>query len=114
MRYFEAVQKGKKIATASQMRLFDVAGFAMLTITTKKIAGEFLPVGAEEYAAVIKTQDGFVAILTDGDGYTKAQSKAIGKEAAFVIFDKLTASGIPEFSGDEVTIWTERYPKVSR
>lgn len=114
MQYFEAVQKGKKIAAASQMKLFDAAGFAMLTITTKKVGGKFVPVGAEEYAAVIRTRDGFVAILTDGDGYTKAQSKADQKDKAFEILDRLTGSGIPEYAGDTVEIWTERYPRVRR
>ncbi len=114
MQYFQAVQKGRQIAAASQMRLFNVAGFAMLTLTTKKVDGKFMPVGTEEYAAVIRTRDGFVAILADEDGYTKAQSKALDKNEAFEILDKLVLSGIPEFTGDYVEIWTEQYPRVPR
>ncbi len=114
MQYFQAVQKGRQIAAASQMRLFNVAGFAMLTLTTKKVDGKFMPVGTEEYAAVIRTRDGFVAILADEDGYTKAQSKALDKNEAFEILDKLVLSGIPEFTGDDVEIWTEQYPRVPR
>ena len=44
MQYFQAVQAGKKRANESQMKLFDIAGFAMLTLTTKKIDGKFFPV----------------------------------------------------------------------
>ena len=114
MQYFQAVQKGREIASRSQMRLFEVAGFAMLTLTTKKVDGRFSPVGAEERAAVIRTGEGFVAILSDGEGYTKAQTKAMGKDEAFGILDRLVQSGVPEFGGQYVEIWTERYPTVPR
>jgi hypothetical protein len=114
LQYFQAVQKGKAIASKSQMLLFDIAGFAMLTLTTKKIDGKFFPVGEENYAAVIQTRDGSVAIIVDEDGYTKAQSKPMEKQEAFKIFDKLVDTGIAEFLGNEVEIWTERYPKVNR
>ena len=112
MQYFQAVQKGKSIAGKSQMKLFDIAGFAMLTLTTKKIDGKFFPVGEEDYTAVIKTHDGYVTILADGDGYTKAQTKAMEKEEAVEIFKKVRDSGIDEFKGTEVEIWTERYPTI--
>lgn len=112
MQYFQAVQIGKKRASKAQMILFDLAGFAMLTLTTKKVGGKFKPVGEETNAAVIQTQDGFVTILVDEDGYTKAQTKPLEKEEAMKIFKKAMDSGISEFSGNEVEIWTERYPTV--
>ncbi len=112
MQYFQAVQKGKQIASKSQMKLFDIAGFAMLTLTTKKIDGKFYPVGKEDYTAVIKTRDGYVTILVDEDGYTKAQTKAISKEEAMEVFRKALDAGISKFSGTEVEIWTERYPTI--
>ena len=69
------------------MKLFDIAGFAMLTLTTKKVNDGFVPVGEEDFAAVIQTRDGYVAILADGDGKTKAQTKALEKnEAVEIIF----------------------------
>ena len=37
MQYFQAVQQGRQRAAKSQMKLFDIAGFAMLTLTTKKV-----------------------------------------------------------------------------
>ncbi|MBI2006526.1 MAG: hypothetical protein HYS75_04610, partial [Nitrosopumilales archaeon] len=50
--------------------------------------------------------------LVDGDGYTKAQSKALEKNTALDIFKKIRTSGIEEYSGDKVSIWTESYPTV--
>jgi len=82
MQYFQAVQIGKQRANKAQMILFDISGFAMLTLTTKKIDGKFVPVGEESFATVIKTSDGFVIILVDEDGFTKAQTKALEKEEA--------------------------------
>jgi hypothetical protein len=112
MQYFQAVQKGKQRANQSQMKLFEVAGFAMLTLTTKKIDGKFLPVGEEDFAAAINTPDGYVVILVDGDGYTKAQTKPLEKDEASEIFKKIRDTGIEEYAGTEISIWTERNPTV--
>ena len=80
MQYFQAVKIGRERASKAQMTLFDLAGFAMLTLTTKKVDGKFCPVGEEVFTAVIHTADGYVTILVDEDGYTKAQSKALEKK----------------------------------
>lgn len=112
MQYFQAVQKGKQRASRSQMRLFGLAGFAMLTLTTKKGEGGFAPVGEEDHAAMIKTPDGFVVILADEDGYTKAQTKALEKDEAVQILQKAVGEGIPEFEGEEVLIWNQSYPTI--
>ena len=112
MQYFEAVRIGKNRANKSQMKIFNIAGFGMLTIATKKVDGKFAPVGEEDFAAVIQTQDGFAAILVDADGITKAQSKALEKNEAIDIFKKLIESGIPEFSEKDVEIWAQKYPTV--
>jgi hypothetical protein len=112
MQYFQAVQQGKMRASKSQMKMFDVAGFSMLTLTTKKINGKFEPVGELEFTAVINSPDGFVAIIVDEDGYTKAQSKALKKDEAISIFKKLRESGIDEFDGKQIQIWNDAYPTV--
>ncbi len=109
MQYFQAVQIGKERANKAQMTLFDLAGFAMLTLTTKKKDGKFLPVGEETKVAVIHTEDGYVTILVDEEGYTKAQSKALEKNEALEIFKKARDSGILEYEGTQVDIWTESY-----
>jgi|TARA_Y100000590_G_scaffold23134_1_gene26609 hypothetical protein len=112
MQYFQAVQTGKKRANESQMKLFDIAGFAMLTLTTKKIDGKFFPVGEENYAAAIKKPEGYVVILVDEDGYTKTQSKDLEKTEASEIYKKIIESGIEEYSENEIIIWTEKFPAV--
>jgi hypothetical protein len=112
VQYFQAVQIGKERSNKSQMLLFKLSGFAMLTLTTKKKDGQFVPVGEENLVAVIKTQDGYVTILVDSEGYTKAQSKPLDKDAALEIFKKARESGIEEFIGNHVEIWTEQYPTV--
>lgn len=112
MQYFQAVQVGKRRAGESQMRLFGIAGFAMLTLTTKKVGGKFMPVGEEEFAAVIHGRDGFVALIVDGDGFTKAQTKPLEEGEALGVYRKLRESGMDEYPGEGVEIWTERYPAV--
>jgi hypothetical protein len=84
----------------------------MLTLTTKKIDVKFVPVGEESFVTVIKTNDGFVIILVDEGGFTKAQTKALEKEEAKKILNKVLASGIAEFPSKEIKIWTETYPTV--
>ena len=112
MQYFQAVQQGKKRANEAQMKLFDIAGFAMLTLTTKKKDGKFIPVGEETYCAAIKKPEGYVVILVDGDGYTKTQSKDLEKDEAAEIFTKAKESGIEVFPGKQIAIWTEQFDTI--
>ena len=112
MQYFQAVQEGKIRANKAQMKLFEIAGFAMLTLTTKKKDGKFHPVGEEIYSAVIKKPEGYVVLLVDEDGYTKTQSKDLEKDEAAKIFKKVSESGIEEYSGKEIKIWTEGFPTI--
>jgi len=112
MQYFQAVQIGKRRANKAQMALFEISGFAMLTLTTKKIDGKFFPVGEESFVTVIKTNDGYVIILVDEDGFTKAQTKALKKEEGKKIYSKVLDSNITEFSGNEIKIWNDTYPTV--
>jgi len=71
-----------------------------------------LPVGEETNVAVIHTADGYVTILVDDDGSTKAQSKALEKNEAMEIFKKARDSGISEYEGNQIEIWTESYSTV--
>lgn len=112
MQYFQAVQQGKIRASKSQMKLFDIAGFGMLTLTTKKIDGKFFPVGEEDFAAVIQSEDGYVAVIVDVDGFTKAQSKKLEKKEALNIYKKLRESGMPEYPKPSIKIWTEDRPTI--
>ena len=112
MQYFQAVQQGKQRASKSQMKMFEVAGFGMLTLTTKKIDGKFFPVGEEEFTAVINAEEGHVAVIVDKDGYTKAQSKSVEKEEAISIFNKLRDTGISEYPKNEIQIWSQSRPTI--
>jgi len=112
VQYFQAVQQGKIRASKSQMKLFDIAGFGMLTLTTKKIDGKFFPVGEEDFTAVINSEDGYVAVIVDVDGFTKAQSKKLEKQEALKIYEKLRDSGIPEYPKPSIKIWTEDRPTI--
>ena len=112
MQYFQAVQQGKQRAGKSQMKMFEVAGFGMLTLTTKKIDGDFQPVGEEEFTAIINSPEGDIVIIVDKDGFTKAQSKAVKKEEALTIFKKLRESGIAEYSEKDIQIWSETRPTI--
>jgi len=112
MQYFQAVQQGKQRASKSQMKMFEVAGFGMLTLTTKKIDGKFHPVGEEEFTAVIESPDGHVAVIVDKDGFTKAQSKAVEKDEAISIYKKLRDTEMPEYSEKEIQIWSETRPTI--
>jgi len=71
-----------------------------------------LPVGEETHVAVIHTAEGYVTILVDDEGYTKAQSKALEKNEAMEIFKKARDSGISEYDGAQIEIWTESYSTV--
>ena len=112
MQYFQAVQQGKQRASKSQMKMFEAAGFGMLTLTTKKVDGDFQPVGEEEFTAVINSPDGDIVIIVDKDGFTKAQSKAVPKEEAISIYKKLRESGILEYSKKDIQIWSETRPTI--
>ena len=112
MQYFQAVQQGKQRAGKSQMKMFEVAGFGMLTLTTKKINGDFQPVGEEEFTAIISSPEGDIVIIVDKDGFTKAQSKAIKKEEAQLIFKKLRELGIDEYAKKDIQIWSETRPTI--
>ena len=112
MQYFQAVQEGKKRANEAQMKLFDIAGFAMLTLTTKKKEGKFIPIGEENYCAAIHRPEGYLVILVDAEGYTKAQTKDLEKEEAGQIYSKGAESGIEEFPGSQITIWTETFDTI--
>jgi len=112
MQYFQAVQQGKQRASKSQMKMFEVAGFGMLTLTTKKIDGKFFPVGEEEFTAVINSEEGYVTVIVDKDGYTKAQSKTVEKEEAISIFKKLRDIGMLEYPKNEIQIWSQTIPTI--
>lgn len=99
VQYHQAVRIGQERARKSQMNLFTHAGFAMLTLTVKKSEGKFVPVGEQEFVAVVDKHDGWVTVIVDEEGYAKAQSKVLDENDAREILKKAVAAGIPEYTG---------------
>ena len=99
MQYHQAVRIGQERARKSQMNLFAHAGFAMLTLTVKKSEGKFVPVGEQEFVAVVNKYDGWITVIVDEEGYAKAQSKVMEEENAREILKKAISAGIPEYVG---------------
>ncbi len=99
VQYHQAVRIGQERARKSQMNLFNHAGFAMLTLTVKKSEGKFVPVGEQEFVAVVNKHEGWVTVIVDEEGYAKAQSKVLEENDAREILKKAVAAGIPEYTG---------------
>lgn len=104
MQYHKAAHLGKERAAKAQMRLFDYAGFAMLTYTIKQGKVGFEPVGEEDLAGKIVRGGEAMLFICDRDGYAKAQSKPMPAERGEEIFKKMLADGIPEFAGEIKTV----------
>ncbi len=99
VQYHQAVRIGQERARKSQMNLFSHAGFAMLTLTVKKSGEAFVPVGEQEFIAIVEKSEGWIAVIVDEEGYAKAQSKTLNENEAKEIMEKGIASGIPKFTG---------------
>jgi hypothetical protein len=99
MQYHQAIRIGQERSRKSQMTLFSHAGFAMLTLTVKKTQGVFVPVGEQEFVAVIKKPEGWLAVIVDEEGYAKSQSKVLNEDEAKEILKKATSAGIPQYDG---------------
>jgi hypothetical protein len=100
MQYHQAIKIGQERARKSQMNLFSHAGFAMLTLTVKKSEGMFVPVGEQEFVAVVQKSDGWITVIVDDEGYAKAQSKTLNEGEAKEIMKKAIVAGIPEYTGN--------------
>lgn len=104
MQYHQAVRIGQERARKSQMTLFSHAGFAMLTLTVKKSQGVFVPVGEEEFVALVeKPGEGWLVVIVDEEGYAKSQSKTLAENDAREILNKAVGVGIPQYT-DQVRL----------
>ncbi len=100
MQYHQAVRIGQERSRKSQMTLFSHAGFAMLTLTVKKSQGAFVPVGEQEFVAMVeKPGEGWLVVIVDEEGYAKSQSKVLVENDAREILNKATSAGIPSYAG---------------
>ncbi len=100
MQYHQAVRIGQERSRKSQMTLFSHAGFAMLTLTVKKSQGSFVPVGEQEFVAIVERPgEGWLVVIVDEEGYAKSQSKVLEENNAREILNKAISANIPEYTG---------------
>jgi hypothetical protein len=104
MQYHKAAILGQERARKAQMKLFDYAGFAMLTFTIKQQKTGFEPVGEEMLAGKITKGDEAMLFICDNDGYAKAQSKPFPLQKGEEIYKNMIKDGLEEFKGDIKTV----------
>jgi hypothetical protein len=104
VQYHKAAHIGKERAAKAQMKLFDYAGFAMLTYTIKQGKVGFEPVGEESLAGKITRGSEAMLFICDNEGYAKAQSRPMPADKGEEIFKKMLADGMPEFLGEIKTV----------
>ena len=106
MRYNEAAFIGQQRSRAAQMKLFDYAGFAMLTYTIKKSPNDdgFLPVGEDLFVITAIYDNNMIIYLTDEEGYAKAQTKPMSIIEGEKIFEKILSDDMKVFDGELKTI----------
>ena len=106
MWYNEAAFIGQQRSRAAQMKLFDYAGFAMLTYTIKKNPNDdgFLPVGEELFVINSIYDNHMIIYLTDEEGYAKAQTKPMSIPEGEKILQKISSDGMKLFEGELKTI----------
>lgn len=106
MKYNEAAFIGQKRSKEAQLKLFEYAGYAMLTYTIKQSAPEkgFMPVGEMLFVGKKTYDDQMIIYLTDEEGYAKAQSKPMKLNEGEQIINKIISDGIEKFNGSIKTI----------
>jgi hypothetical protein len=104
VQYHKAAHIGKERAQKAQMKLFDYAGFAMLTYTIKQGKEGFEPVGEEDLAGRMTRGGEAMLFICDKEGYAKAQSRPMPVAKGEEIFKKMLADGMAEFAGQIKTV----------
>jgi hypothetical protein len=104
MQYHKAAILGQERARKAQMKLFDYAGFAMLTFTIKQQKTGFEPVGEEMLVGKITKGNEAMLFICDNDGYAKAQSKPFPLQKGEEIYKDMIKNGLEEFKGDIKTV----------
>ena len=87
------------------MKLFEYAGFAMLTYTIKKSPKDdgFMPVGEDLFVSKDIYENNMIIYLTDEEGYAKAQTKPMSITEGEKILEKISSDGIKLFEGNPKT-----------
>jgi hypothetical protein len=104
MQYHKAAIIGQERARKAQMKLFDYAGFAMLTYTIKQQKTGFEPVGEEMLIGKMVRGNEAMLFICDKDGYAKAQSRPLSLDKGEEIYRKMIEDGMSEFEGHIKTV----------
>ena len=104
MQYHKAAILGQERARKAQMKLFDYAGFAMLTFTIKQQKTGFEPVGEEMLVGKITKGDEAMLFICDNDGYAKARSRPFPLQKGEEIYKNMINDGVKECTGDIKTV----------
>lgn len=104
MQYHKAAIVGQERARKAQMKLFDYAGFAMLTYTIKQQKTGFEPVGEEMLIGKMVRGNEAMLFICDKDGYAKAQSRPLSLDKGEEIYRKMIEDGMSEFEGHIKTV----------
>ena len=104
MQYHKAAFLGQERARKAQMKLFDYAGFAMLTYTIKQQKTGFEPVGEEMLIGKMVRGNEALLFICDKDGYAKAQSRPLLLDKGEEIYRKMIEDGMSEFEGHIKTV----------
>ncbi len=106
MRYNEAAFIGQKRSKEAQMKLFNYAGYAMLTYTIKQAPNskDFSPVGEATLVAKMVYQNQIIIYFTDEDGFAKAQTKPMEIEEGEKLYKKIVDDGVQQYKGQIKTI----------
>jgi hypothetical protein len=86
------------------MKLFDYAGFAMLTYTIKQQKTGFEPVGEEMLVGKMIKDNEIMLFICDNDGYAKAQSKPFSLHKGEEVYKNMLRDGMQEFKGHIKTV----------
>lgn len=104
MRYHKAAFVGSERSRKAQMKLFDYAGYAMLTYTLKQGKTGFEPVGEEMLVGKMIRGSEMMIFICDNDGYAKAQSRPLELAKGEEIYQKIVGEGIIEYKGQIKTV----------
>jgi hypothetical protein len=104
MQYHKAAFYGQERSRKAQMKLFDYAGFAMLTYTIKQSKTGFEPVGEEMLVGKTIRGEESMLFICDKDGYAKAQSRPMPIQDGEEIYKKMIKDGMSEYAGSIKTV----------
>ncbi|RMF28615.1 MAG: hypothetical protein D6752_07375 [Candidatus Nitrosothermus koennekii] len=100
MQYFQALKLGQSRTRAAAALLKKYASSAMPAIALKENKnGIWEPVGEENYAGLVKQDNGYMVCICDKDGNSKAVAYWYNEEDAKKIIDIMSRDGFAIYTG---------------